>query len=181
MIILNNTRRCLTRGRIALGGLSKDTKEMKKQTKTEITVPIRVILVDPPPGVDFGIQEGKGNDYKTIQVQRSKAADLRFECIITVKGGRTDGPPNFVGTVVQGPPMGRFIYIDIGKSAGQLESCWQRRIKIPLQGITWEMIDSLVDAPKRLLQATIPGTGKDGGPSCATVKLIEGWKVVKNG
>ena len=60
-------------------------------------------------------------------------------------------------------------------------SCWQRRIKIPLQGITWEMIDSLVDAPKRLLQATIPGTGKDGGPSCATVNLIDGWKIVKNG
>ena len=151
---------------------------MKNQTKSEIAVPIRIILVAPPTGVDFGIQEGKGNDYKTIQVQRSKTNDLQFECSITVKGNRADGPPNFVGSVVQGPPMGRFIYIDIGKSAGQLDSCWQRRIKIPLQGITWELIDSLVDAPKRLLQATIPGTGKDGGPSCATVKPIDGWKVV---
>ena len=151
---------------------------MKNQTKSEIAVPIRIILVAPPTGVDFGIQEGKGNDYKTIQVQRSKTNDLQFECSITVKGNRADGPPNFVGSVVQGPPMGRFIYIDIGKSAGQLGSCWQRRIKIPLQGITWELIDSLVDAPKRLLQATIPGTGKDGGPSCATVKPIDGWKVV---
>ena len=154
---------------------------MKNQTKSEIAVPIRIILVAPPTGVDFGIQEGKGNDYKTIQVQRSKTNDLQFECSITVKGNRADGPPNSVGTVVQGPPMGRFIYIDIGKSAGQLDSCWQRRIKIPLQGITWETIDSLVDAPERLLQATIPGTGKDGGPSCATVKPIDGWRVVKNG
>ena len=40
------------------------------------------------------------------------------------------------------------------------------------------MIDSVVDASKRMLQATIPGTGKDGGPSCATVKPIDGWKVV---
>ncbi len=154
---------------------------MKKQAKSEIEMPIRIILVDPPPGVDFGIQEGKGNDYKTIQVQRSKASDLQFECSIAVKDNRTDGPPNFVGTVVQGPPTGRFIYIDIGKSAGQINSCWQRRIKIPLQEITWEMIDSLVDAPKRILQATIPGTDKDGGPSCATVKPIDGWRVVKNG
>ena len=50
---------------------------------------------------------------------------------------------------------------------------------IPLHVITWEMIDSVLEVPKRLLQATIPGTGKDGGPSCATVKPIHGWKVVK--
>jgi len=150
---------------------------MKKQSDTEIAVPIRIILMTPPSGVDFGIQEGKGNDYKTIQVQQTIATDLRFECRITIKGNRSDGPPNFVGSIVQGPPMGRFIYIDIGKSAGQSDSCWRRRIKIPLQGITWEMITSLMDAPQRLLQATIPGTGKDGGPSCATVKPIDGWKV----
>ena len=151
---------------------------MKKQSKAEIEARIRIILVAPPSGVDFGIQEGKGNDYQTIHVQRSKANDLRFESSITVKGNRTDGLPNFVGSVVQGPPAGRFIYIDIGKSAGQLDSCWQRRIKIPLHAITWEMIDSVAEGLKRFLQATIPGTGKDGGPSCATVKPTDGWKVV---
>ena len=150
---------------------------MKKQSNTEITVPMRIILIAPPLGVDFGIQEGKGNDYKTIQVQRSKASDLQCEFGVGVKGNRDDGPPNFVGSVVQGPPTGRFIYIDIGKSAGQIDSCWQRRIKVPLQGITWEMIDSAACFPKRILQATIPGTGKDGGPSCATVKPVDGWKV----
>jgi len=152
---------------------------MKKQSKSENLMPLRIVLVGPPPGVDFGIQEGKGNDYKTIQIQRSKASDLQFECSVGVKGNRDDGPPNFVGSIVQGPPTERFIYIDIGKSAGQIDSCWQRRIKIPLQEITWEMIDSGVNAPKRMLQATIPGTGKVGGPSCATVKPIDGWKVAQ--
>jgi hypothetical protein len=151
---------------------------MPKEPKSEIVVPLRIVLIDPPPGVDFGIQEGKGNDYKTIQVQRSKAANLQLDCTITVKGNRADGPPNFVGPIAQGPPTGRFVYIDIGKSAGQFDSCWQRRIKIPLQGITWEMIDSVLESPKRLLQATIPGTGKDGGPSCATVKPMDGWKLL---
>jgi hypothetical protein len=70
---------------------------------------------------------------------------------------------------------GRFVYIDIGKSAAQFESCWQRRIKIPLEDITWSLIDAVSGTPKGWLQATIPGTGKDGGPSCATVKLIDGW------
>ncbi|MEO8268545.1 MAG: DUF5990 family protein [Aureliella sp.] len=154
---------------------------MKMELKYETVMPLtlRTIVINPPPGVDFGIQEGKGNDYKTIAIQRSKVGDLTLECTITVKGNRDEGPPNFVGPISQGPPTGRFIYIDIGKSAGQFDSCWQRRIKIPLGGITWEMIDSVLDSPKRLLQATIPGTGKDGCPSCATVKPIDGWKVVK--
>ena len=152
---------------------------MPKEPKSEIVVPLRIVLVDPPSGVDFGIQEGKGNEYKTIAVQRSKAGNLTLECTINVKGNRADGPPNFVGPISQGPPTGRFVYVDIGKSAGQIDSCWQRRIKIPLEGITWEMIDSVAEATKRLLQATIPGTGKDGGPSCATVKPIGGWKAVK--
>jgi len=152
---------------------------MAKEPKSEIAVPLRIVLVAPPPGVDFGIQEGKGNDYKTISIQRSKAGNLTLDCTINIKGNRADGPPNFAGPISQGPPTGRFIYIDIGKSAGQFDSCWQRRIKIPLEGITWEMIDSVLEKPKRLLQATIPGTGKDGGPSCATVKPMDGWKVVK--
>lgn len=152
---------------------------MPKDPKSEIVVPLRIVLLDPPPGVDFGIQEGKGNDYKAIAVQRSKTGKLTLECSINVKGNRTDGSPNFGGLIAQGPPAGRFIYVDIGKSAGQFDSCWQRRIKLPLDGITWEMIDTVLENPKRFLQATIPGTGKDGGPSCATVKPIDGWKVVK--
>ncbi len=152
---------------------------MKKQSNPEIAIFLRIVLVEPPSGVDFGVQVGKGNEYKTIAVQRSKAGNLALECTINVKGNRTDGPPNFCGPISQGPPTGRFIYIDIGKSAGQFDSCWQRRIKIPLETISWEMIDLVLEKPKRLLQATIPGTAKDGGPSCATVKPIDGWKVVK--
>jgi hypothetical protein len=150
---------------------------MPKERTAEILVPLRIVLVDPPPGVDFGIQEGKGNDYKTIAVKRSKVGNLILACTMNVKGIRTDGPPNFTGPIAQGSPTGRFIYIDIGKSAGQFDSCWQRRIKIPLAGITWGMIDTVLDQPKRWLQATIPGTAKDGGPSCATVKPTNGWNI----
>ena len=157
--------------------MERQRGNMPKEPKSEITVPLRIVLVAPPPGVDFDIPEGKGNDYKTIAVQRSRLSDLQFESFITVKGNRDDGTPNFVGSIVQGPLMGRFIYIDIGKSAGQFNSEWQRRIKIPLAGITWEMLDKTVDGPKRFLQASIHGTGKDGGPSCATVKPMDGWKV----
>lgn len=141
---------------------------MPKESKSEIAVPLRIVLVYPPAGVDFGIQEGKGNEYRTIAVQRSKAGNLTLDCTINVKGNRSDGPPNFSGSISQGPPTGRFIYIDIGKSAGQFDSCWQRRIKIPLEGITWDMIDSVwkgqsdcyklrfLEPPKMVGQVVLP-------------------------
>src|SRR6187200_1696011 len=89
---------------------------------------LQIVLVAPPPGVDFGIQEGKGNDYATIQTQRSTGADLHFEATVTVKDNREDGQPNFLGPQAQGPALGRFLYIDIGALAGQKNTPWERRI-----------------------------------------------------
>ena len=153
---------------------------MKKENRApgfDSEVKLRIILVAPPPGVDFGIQEGKGSHYATIHKQRSKDADLIFEFAVTIKDNRDDGLPNFLGPLTHGPMTGRFIYINIGKSAGQFDSCWDRRLKIPLGEITWELIEKA--STKMLLAARLPGTGKDGGPSCATVKPIDGWKVGK--
>ena len=136
---------------------------------------LRIVLVAPPAGVDFGLQNGKGRDYRTIQKQRSKGADLSFDCTVTVKKNRDDGLPNFLGPLTQGPVTGRFIYIDIGKVAGQSDSWWERRIKVPLGGITWDMTEKVSADPKLILEAQLPGTAKDGGPSCATVRPVEGW------
>jgi hypothetical protein len=143
----------------------------------EVEVLLRIVLVAPPASVEFGIQQGKGNDYTMIQKQRSKDGDVSFEFTVVVKDNRDDDLPNFLGPLTQGPTTGRFIYIVIGKSAGQIHSCWQRRLKVPLSGITWDMIAKA--STKMLLEARLPGTGKDGGPSCATVKPTDGWKVCK--
>lgn len=142
-------------------------------------LPLRIILIAPPAGVDFGIQHGKGNDYTTILTQRSKGTDLKFEFTVTVKDSGDDELPNFLGPLSQGPVASRFVYIDIGKSAGQIESDWQRRIKVPLNGITWELIRKATVNSKLILAARLAGTGKDGGPNCATVHPIEGWKCCK--
>ncbi|MBL8816480.1 MAG: hypothetical protein JNL58_10655 [Planctomyces sp.] len=153
---------------------------MKKENispEKESEVRLRIVLIAPPSGVDFGVQEGKGNDYTTIHKQRSTGANLTFEFTVKVKDNRDDGLPNFLGPLTHGPTTGRFIYINIGTSARQSDSCWDRRMKIPLSGITWAMIEKA--STKLVLEARLPGTGKDGGPSCATVKPIEGWKVCK--
>lgn len=153
------------------------TKKQSKAPSLETEVRLRIVLVTPPTGVDFGIQMGKGNDYTTIHTQRSQDAELSFEFAMVVKDNRDDGLPNFLGPLAQGPTTGRFVYIDVGKSAGQFDSCWDRRIKVPLSGISWDMIKKT--SAKNVLEARLPGTGRDGGPSCATVKPTEGWKVCR--
>ena len=134
---------------------------------------LRIILEKPTTGVDFGLQKGRGSDYETIQTQRSNEKDLSFQCEVRVSRGE-NGSPNFLGPFAQGPTGQRFIYIDIGTYAGQTETCWSRRLKIPLSGITWQMIDGA-----KRLETHVPGAGKDGSPACATVKPFAGWQVVR--
>jgi hypothetical protein len=140
---------------------------------------LRIVLEKPPAGVDFGLQKGSGSNYETIQKQRSEANDLYFEFKVRVKAGK-DSMPIFLGSFVQGPTGQRFVYIDIGAAAGQTGTNWSRRLKIPLTGITWDMIKQLLADSQMILEARVPGTGRDGGPNCATVKPFNGWKLVNS-
>jgi hypothetical protein len=135
----------------------------------------RIVLESPPAGVDYGLQKGGGNDYEVTQKQRSKTGDLRFEFNARVKEGK-DGQPVLLGPFVHGPPQERFVYLDIGTYAGQTDTPWSRRLKIPLRGITWDMVKQ-ASRGASLFETHVAGTGKDGSPSCATVKPFDGWKV----
>jgi hypothetical protein len=142
----------------------------KKQVK------LRIVLLKPPAGVDFGLQQGRGSSYQSIEVQRSQGSDVQFDFPIEANTGSNS--PNFSGPFVQGPPNERFLYIDIGTCAGQQEG-WSRRLKIPLTGITNEMIHT-----GAILEARIPGTARDGGPSCAYAWRKDagpswGWNVLR--
>jgi hypothetical protein len=163
----------------AVAGCNINLQYVSKDDPMATELPLRIVLIAPPAGVDYGIQHGKGNSYATILTQRSTGADLAFEITLTVKDMVGDELPNFLGPLSQGPVSGRFVYVDIGKSAGQADSSWQRRLKIPLVGITWELIEKAIANPKLILVARLPGTAKDGGPSCATVQPIDGWKCSK--
>lgn len=144
----------------------------------ESDLSIRLVLVDPPPGVDFGIQRGGGAQYETLFVQQVKQGDVIFDFFLIVTENRKDSLPNFKGPFAQGPPASRFIYIDVGACAGQINTQWSRRMKVPLQGITWALIRQATSKPGRKLLARIPGKGKDGGPNCATVRLLGDWEVI---
>jgi hypothetical protein len=51
-------------------------------------------------------------------------------------------------------------------------------MKVPLKGITWSLIRKAMSKPGYKLSASIPGTGKDGGPNCATVQLLGDWQII---
>lgn len=70
------------------------------------------------------------------------------------------------------------IYVDVGTYAGQKDTSWSRRIIIKLDGITSPLIRKVQAGAGYRLAASIPGRGKDGSPSCATVPIADGWKVV---
>ena len=146
--------------------------------ESEIT--LQIVLLKPTPGVDFGLQKGSGNNYEVIQKQRSDSKDLYFNFAVKVKGEKTkDKSPKLSGSFVQGPTNGKFIYIDIGTYAGQTNTPWSRRLKVPLTGITWKDIDQLSADPSLMMGTSVPGTGKDGGPNCATIKPFNGWKITE--
>ena len=134
---------------------------------------LRIIIEQPPPGVDFGLQKGSGSVYETVQKQRSQGKNLVFEFQPSIREGVSGGMAALGGPFVQGPPRQRFVYIDIGTCAGQADSCWSRRLKIPLDDIPAKSIRE-----GGVLEARVPGTGRDGGPSCATVKDFDGWKLI---
>ena len=124
---------------------------------------LRIILERPPAGVDFGLQQGKGANYRTIQTQRSDGDDLTFEGTVTAKGDRGEGLPNFLGPLTQGPPGGRFLYIDIGKSAGQAG----QRVGAEDQGA----------AVGHLVGDDRAGVGRPGsGPRSQVAGDGEGWR-----
>jgi hypothetical protein len=136
-------------------------------------VTLRIIVEQPPSGVDLALQKGNSTNYEPVQKQRSNGNDLTFEFQASLREGASDSIVAVAGPFVQGSGRQRFVYVDIGTYAGQSDSCWSRRLKIPLEGIPAEAIRT-----GSVLETRVLGTGRDGGPNCATVKQFKGWKVV---
>ena len=124
----------------------------------------------------FRLQKGKDDLVPPLQASEEH---LSFDFSVRIGTDRPDGAPNLLGAFAQGPPASRFVYVNSGTAAGQAGSCWSRRAKIPLTSITRALIDQALSDPKAVLEARIAGTGRDGGPACATVPLLEGgWRIV---
>ena len=102
-------------------------------------ISLRIVVVQPTPGVIFALQRGKSDLTKPTMATKG---DLTFDLTVRV-GGEGEESPNLLGPYVQGRKGERFIYVNSGTSAGQTDSCWSRRAKVVLRGITWDQLEQL--------------------------------------
>lgn len=139
---------------------------MAKPAQTEIRM--RLVVEDPVPGVLHSLQDKKG---APVDAQRATAGEsIRFDFPIRIAPG-----PKFYGEQVRSEgPERRFVYIAVGKQAGDHASCWARRMKIDIHTIAQALLDAA--AAGSHLEGVVVGTAGDGSPACATVP-VKSWRV----
>lgn len=137
-------------------------------------IQFRIIVDRPLPGVSMQVQRGKN---ELLPPLRMSGDSISFEFPIIVE--LRDTGLNFLGKYAQGPKDSRFVYVNSGSYAGQNGTRWNRRAKLWLMSITQEQVEEALVEPGNFIEVTMPGVGKDGGPSCASIKGLV-WKVVRN-
>ena len=138
-------------------------------------LPLRIVMEDPVPGVWIALQKGASGKAELIGPAAKAPSSLAFELEVVVEGALPDGRPRLLGPYVQGPPAARFVYLCVGQFAGQAGSEWGRRVKVPLGGLSWALIEAL--PPGARLVGRIGGRGRDGSPACASVPIRPpGWQ-----
>ena len=139
---------------------------------TEVSVTLRLTIVQSPPGVRWAVQLGRDALLPPVQVAHDQ---LVFEVPLTI-GPNQRGTLQLRGAAVQGPPAARFVYVNSGKRAAEWGSSWDRRAKVSLASIDVVALQS-AGGPV-VLEGAMHGRARDGGPACASVALLDGaWTV----
>ena len=137
---------------------------------------LRVTVENPVADVVYALQRRDGVlDTPTL----ASANQISFDAVIRVGLMRTDGRLNLQGEFVSGPSTDRFIYVNSGQRAGQLDSCWDRRAKVKLSSLSMDLIYTAMQPGSSRVEGRISGSAPDGGPCCATVNLTDSrWLLV---
>lgn len=139
-----------------------------------IELQVRIVVEAPLPGLAIALQRGQAAGAALTPPASRSADAVVFDFEVTVDGRLVDGRPRLLGPCVQGPPQARFVYLAVGRYAGQADSEWGGRIKVPLQDLGWREIEALT--PGGRLVARIAGRSPKGGPALASVRLLPpGW------
>jgi hypothetical protein len=137
-------------------------------------IALRLTVVHTPPGVAFAVQRGK---FELLPPTQATSDTLVFDFNVRIGERQGGGAPNVLGPYAHGKPDDRFLYLNSGTSVGQLGTPWTRRAKIKTGGISAKLVAAVLARRGAVLEVRIEGRAKDGGPCCATVPLLEGWKV----
>ncbi len=135
-------------------------------------IPVRVTVKQPLQGVVMKVQRGKDELLDAV-VKTPEGLVFEFDLTVDLSQETT----NFRGKYSQGPKDARFIYVNSGTCARQHPTPWARRAKLSLMSVTKEQVEDILEK-KGILECEFDGIGRDGGPTCATVKGLV-WRVVK--
>ena len=152
------------------------TRELTRIDDPGVTnqfVRLRVVVRDPLPGVALRLQLGR---TELVAPVSQSARETVFEFELEARSKPNNGVV-FRGPAAQGPPASRFVYVNAGTYAGQADSAWSRRAKVPLTEVSWTLVAKALRQPGSVIVATIDGHGRDGGPAAATVPLLDGWRI----
>jgi hypothetical protein len=137
---------------------------------------VRLIVRNPVPGVTLRVQRGR--DVLVPPVADGADA-VTFELPVQAAVG-ADGRVTLRGGAVQGPPAGRFVYVNAGTYAGQAGSPFGRRAKVPLGALPADLVGAALAQPGVVVVVEIEGRARDGGPAAATVPLLgTGWRLAR--
>lgn len=137
-------------------------------------VTLKLSVVNPPKGVAHSLQ---GKDGEIVGPRMSEGKTLVFDVPVRLEEGKSGW--RFLGDFVRTEgKTRRFVYVGIGRHAGQHLTHWDRRAKVDLPAVTPAMI-ARAKAGKLVLTGAYEGTDAKGEPSCATVKVE--WTVKDDG
>lgn len=140
------------------------------------TLPLRIIVEQPLPDVALALQHGID---RLEPPTATSPTHIVFDFSVRLGMPQADGTPNLLGPFTQGSAATRFVYICVGRRAGQATSPWDGRVKVPLTGITQAQVKALLAASGKRLAVRFPGRNPKGGPTLATVRLpADPWKLV---
>ena len=133
-------------------------------------ITLRLTIQDPLPGVAYSL-----HNRESEPVGQVIAGDGPVSFDVTV---RLAPGPKLSGDFVRTEGVTRrFVYVAVGEQAGQRPSAWNRRAKVDIHMLSAELLEKALNGG--VLEAQLPGRAKDGGPACATLRPLGGWRVVE--
>jgi hypothetical protein len=130
------------------------------------TLTLRLTIADPFAGLHYSLQDAKN---AAVDIRLSDGTPLSFDVPVTL---RPDG--NLAGPFVRREgPVRRFVYIVLAGGVPEMPEPIRRRAKIDVHDIP-----AALRVPGAVLEATLPGRGRDGTPACATVRPLTAWRAV---
>ena len=131
---------------------------------------LRLTIGDPLPGVAYSLQNKKS---EPVGMVFAEDRPLSFDVPVDIAPG-----PRILGEFVRSEgPTRRFVYIAVGEQAGDPSSLWNRRAKIDIHDLPAELLERALAGS--IVEAHLPGRGKDGGPACATLRPLGPWKLAE--